>query len=87
MLFPDLPVVSRCIIPPFKGTFFTVTPIAFKKQFQTFSTAQPAYGFSISCQRCLPDSTYHFIAFYRFFINHLLLTPFSVSVDDTRYAE
>jgi hypothetical protein len=45
-----LTMVSRRIFPTFKGAFFTVTSIAFKKQLQAFSAAQPAYGFSISCQ-------------------------------------
>jgi hypothetical protein len=48
-------VISGSITPPFKGALLAVTPIPFEKQFQTFSPAQPACGFSIPCQKCLPD--------------------------------
>ena len=49
-IFPQLTMISRCKPAPFKSAFLAVAPVPFEKQLQTFSPAQPAYGFSISCQ-------------------------------------
>jgi hypothetical protein len=52
---PELAVISWGITPSFKGALLAVTPVSLEKQLQTLSPAQPAHGFSIPCQKSLPD--------------------------------